>query len=251
MIKQKILNGMHYVVDMCKYRTQYVIELIGKKRKPGAYVIMMHEITANSSEFEEEEYAITAQTLQKMFELLNDHGYVFCTPEEFMKKKEKRKILVSFDDAYEGVYKYVFPYMVRRNIPYVVFQSACLLNKKKYLTDHMIKEMLEYKNFYLGSHTVSHYPLHECSGQESYQEMKKCNEILREKFGKNISVFAYPYGALVTIDLKDVVNASRLYKYAYSTINTKVIFKRLFANYMIPRININEENAMEFVKKII
>ncbi|MDE6566759.1 MAG: hypothetical protein K2K70_03370, partial [Lachnospiraceae bacterium] len=99
------------------------------------------------------EYSITAGAFKGMIETLFLYGFRFCNINNFVKGKDKSKILVTFDDAYNGVNEKLFGFLREKEIPFIVVQTCDLLDSEGYLSTDMIREMLQYDKFILETHT--------------------------------------------------------------------------------------------------
>ena len=239
---ERIKNLYYYIEDMSKYNFQCFLEKKEQVKTGKDFVLMFHCVSNKVDEWDDSEYSILSDSFKKMIDRLEEEKYVFSTPEDFLKKKGTKKILITFDDAYRCVYTEVFPYLKEKHIPFIVFQTVSFLNQDKYLDENMIKEMLKYELFFLGTHTISHCNLHKCKNYK--KEILEPAKIFKEKFGIAPYYFAYPYGAYVTLDLKHILCAKKAYKVAFSTCNMS--YDKLRCRYLVPRININESNWLFF-----
>ena len=231
---------------MTKYYIQRFIEKHEYNKKGKDYVLMFHNVSDNTEEWDDYECSISFDSFKKMIGLLEQDSYQFCTPDSFLKKSSQKSVLLTFDDAYKNVYIKVFPFLREKNIPFIVFQSVSFLDDEKYLSEDMIAEMLKYDKFVLGTHTITHCNLHKSKDYKN--EIQEPINIFRKKFGIEPIYFAYPYGAYVTLDLKHIKYAKKIYKAAFST--CRVSWNMLSFKYIIPRININESNYEDFCRAI-
>ncbi len=247
-LKCKIENFYNYVVDMSKYHTQNIIEETSKFDGQKSYVLMFHQVEPKLSE-KDNEYTITILGFMDLIETLISLEFQFCDVNYFVAEANGKKILLTFDDAYSGVYTTVFSFLKGKSIPFVVFQTCDLLDRDGFLSTIMIKKMLQYDKFTLGAHTMSHCNLHKSLSIEN--EIIAPIDFFYNKFGKRPEIFAYPYGAFVTIDTKAIKCVKKNYKYAFSTCRT--YYRSILGEkkYLIPRININEDNYKLFLKSLI
>ncbi len=68
------------------------------------------------------------------------------------------RIIINFDDGYEGVFTNAFPIMQELDIPGVVFVITNQINKKNHLSIEELK-ILRDSNWEIGSHSICHYDL--------------------------------------------------------------------------------------------
>lgn len=247
-IKSKVVNLKKYIIDMSKYHLQNFIEMRGKFGINRNYVLMFHCILEDMSSAEDEEYSISTSGFKQLIEQLSAYKFHFCDVKNFVNDADKSKILLTFDDAYSGVYTELFSFLKSKQIPFVVFQTCVFLDAQGYLSTGMINEMLKYDKFTLGTHTISHCNLHE--SVESKAEILEPINFFKRKFGVVPEIFAYPYGAFVTIDLKNIKLVKDNYRCAFSTCCTCCGRMRGIKRYVIPRININESNYKVFLEKV-
>lgn len=115
-----------------------------------------------------------------------------------------KPILISFDDGYEGVYKYAVPILNRYKFRSVLFLVVGRVGQKKpiaHLTWDELKKMRDSGLWEFGSHT---YDLH-CYLRERLQlggvfpdqivkDLRKSREVLKKELGVDTTAFAWPYG---------------------------------------------------------
>ncbi len=247
-IESKITNLSQYVIDMSKYHLQSFIERHSKFDLDRNYVLMFHNIVKDASNIQDVEYSISVSGFMELIEKLFFYGFKFCDVYEFVNNINTSKILLTFDDAYSGVYTELYDFLNSKQIPFVVFITSDFIDKEGYLSTNMIKEMLKYDKFTLGAHTISHCNLYE--SKDPKREIIEPIETFERKFGIKPEVFAYPYGAFVTLNLKSVKLVKNNYQYAFSTCGTCCKKIKGIKKYLIPRINMNEYNFPIFLEKV-
>lgn len=248
---RKFYNGIKLVKDIMKYKCQCMLQrdIICREKK---YVFMFHKITRNQTLLESDEYAISPEMVKRIVVQLLKKGFNIISPEEIL-SKNRNSIVLSFDDAYAGVYTELFPFFVENEIPFIVFQTNDFINKDGYLSDAMIRNMLEYKKFSLGAHTITHQRLALINKEQINKEIAESKRLLQKRYNIKISSFAYPYGDFVSLNFSCVRAAYRNYQQAFSTIQCGVKKKYRFGlgRYVIPRINFNEKNAQKIIDCIL
>lgn len=248
---RKFSNGTKLIKDISKYRYQCLLQkkLECRKKK---YVFMFHKITNDKEILESDDYAISPQTVKDMILKLSEAGFKIISPDLILSNKN-RSVVLSFDDAYKGVYTDLFPFFAEYKYPFVVFQTVDFIDKEHYLSDVMIRNMLRYEGFFLGAHTLSHSQLSTLGREQICQEIMQSKRVLQDKFNVSVTCLAYPYGDLVSISYMCVKEAVKNYDFAFSTIQTgvKEIYKTGWCRYLIPRINVNEKNASRIMNCIL
>ena len=59
----------------------------------------------------------------------------------FSKNKDKKKILITIDDAFSSFYKNAWPFLKKNKIPFILFVSTEPVGKNGYMTWEEIKEI--------------------------------------------------------------------------------------------------------------
>jgi peptidoglycan/xylan/chitin deacetylase (PgdA/CDA1 family) len=250
-LNRKLRNGIKYIIDMSKYKCQCMLQ---KKlfSYDDRYVFMFHNITNDVEALKHDEYSISAKKIIMIVKTLQQNGYKFVSPNEIL-KGEGKKILLTFDDAYAGVYYDLFHLFKKMDIPFTVFQTVEFIGKDKYLTDEMIRELLKYEKFTLGAHTLTHCTLANFDKNNINNEIAESKNILEAKYNIKVSCLAYPYGDFTSINHNCIDTARNNFDMAFSTIQCGV--KRKYriglGKYIIPRINFNENNALGIVDSIL
>ena len=151
--------------------------------------------------FDEIKYPSTNIRMEVFLEhvqLIKDLNYEFIHPNEFKKNfnipKQRKKILLTIDDAFQSFYKVAWPYLKENKIPFILFVSTEPVGNKGYMTWDQIKEV-EKENFVIiGHHSHSHEYLIEKSDKDFVKDIKEANLIFSKKIGYIPELFSYPFG---------------------------------------------------------
>jgi glycosyltransferase involved in cell wall biosynthesis len=155
--------------------------------------------------------------------LISQKGYSLCSALDYFNSKEKSNLIIcTFDDAYEGVYKYAFPVLKSFNFNATIFTCTEYFGlqndwnfkdtiKRRHLTISELEE-LKMNGWEIGSHGKSHKSFLRLSDSELVDEICTSKTILEKHFNK-IESFAYPYG-----DYNDYIKriVSENYSFAFS-----------------------------------
>ena len=120
-------------------------------------------------------------------------------------KRPKKPILITFDDGYDGVYKYAFPELKKRKFHATVFLVVAQIGRPKptpHLTEAQIVEMHKSKLIDFGSHTYDrHIPIPETMAEGKLSQYGLLKDLIRSREvlqkllgGCRVSSLAWPYG---------------------------------------------------------
>lgn len=137
---------------------------------------------------------------------LKRRDYKTLTPDEFLAlrpENSENKILLSFDDTYETVYKNAIPILRSLNYTATLFVIADYIGKKSHwdvhlnppthMTEEELRKALE-MGFTLGSHTMTHPDLTCLPMSKLREELLGSRKRLEDLFGQEIKYLAYPFG---------------------------------------------------------
>ena len=118
----------------------------------------------------------------------------------------ERTCVVTFDDGYESVYREAFPVLQEFGFTATVFLITGYCGKQNSWPGHVspvgeqpllswlqIEEMARH-HIEFGSHTVTHPDLASVARDEAEREMRESKQTIQERLGRDVEVFAYPYG---------------------------------------------------------
>jgi peptidoglycan/xylan/chitin deacetylase (PgdA/CDA1 family) len=113
-------------------------------------------------------------------------------------KAEEGCLAITFDDGYKDNLFEAAPILEKYDFPYTVFVSTGYVksNAKFFLSAKELRELSELPNATIGSHSVSHPSLVDCSETELTNELIYSKHYLEDITGKDIKTFAYPFGAV-------------------------------------------------------
>ena len=223
-------------------KIQKLFELTQKKSVP--CVLMFHSVVRDIKNCYNQEYSISFNSYCNMVNALLNEGYRIVSPDTFFNSYSKKNVLLSLDDVYSNVY----PFMLEKQLPYIVFQAYSFINKTCFLKDNQIEEMINSSIMTLGSHSLTHCSFADISNEQSMTELKLSKKLLEERFLHKIKYFAFPYGGLANIRYRDMINAKKCkYEHVFSTVSVGYKGK----GYLIPRINVNESNYKVILKMLV
>lgn len=160
----------------------------------------------------ETEMVTTPKRFVQQMDYLQRHGYQAVNlrqAELFLAGKLPAKlvakpVLITFDDGYDGVFRYAYPQLKKRKMKAVTFLVVSQVDRSKptaHLTRAQVKEMADSGVFEFGSHTYDlHVPIPErrAAGLTSAYAIEKdfirSRAVLQGWLGKPVRSLAWPYG---------------------------------------------------------
>jgi len=168
---------------------------------------------------------------------------------------DERCCVITFDDAYQNIFKYVHPIMVKYQAPYTIFVptdfigsvTAWIKVHEKVLTSEELKELNKSKLVDFGSHTASHQNT-ECINQDGLLiEAQKSKHALEQLLGvKNITLFSYPYGGLHDYS-KKTINLLQEAGYKIAVTTRFSAMNSAKAIMMLRRIQLEENDSLKTI----
>lgn len=216
-------------------------------------VLMYHDIRPNPVNY----FDVTVKAFIEQMDFLKQNNYQTLSIDEFIEIVESKKnfpeksILITFDDGYQGIYKYAAPELIKRNMKATFFLTIKGLDKMEgnypHITTDELKEMANNPLFSIGSHTVSHLLLNILKEEEKEKEIKESKEMFEKIIGKEIKALAYPTGGYDKSIIKKVIAAG--YSLAFA-VQDRGLFHEL-ARYSIPRIYLGYEIDLDTFKRYV
>lgn len=168
----------------------------------GLVAVMYHHImpstTNNPAEYA---FIIEPNIFEQQLDFLQQHGFTPISIDQLLHtqktghKHVKKPVLLTFDDATEDHYTYLFPILQKRQTPALIFIITDFVGKPGYLTWDQIRQMQQSGLVEFGSHTCSHRRLRELSSDEILKEITQSKHIIEEHLGHPARTFCYPFGA--------------------------------------------------------
>lgn len=229
-------------------------------------VIMYHRVIRDKSEGGVHGIYVTESQFEKHLKYLKQKGFETITFKDLLNNKykdrfnrEKKQIILTFDDGYTDNYNYAFPLLKKYGFKCVIYLLSHLNYNKwdvevKENPEHkfdlmdmsMIKEMEEY-GIEFGGHTKTHPKLATLPIEIAQEEILTSKKVLEEKLGHALISFAYPYGNL-NKDVKKIVKNSG-YNFAVATDSGNISFSEDL--FQIRRIGIfSTNNFFTFKRKV-
>lgn len=155
---------------------------------------------------------------------------------------------VTFDDIYDTVYTNAYPILKKYNIPFVIFITDELVgkvdpwSKMPMITDEHLREMLADPLCILASHGTEHKMFRDYTHTEAVTALVDSKRILAEKYGRNITLFAFPFGRRVEVS-NDAIRCVKEagYTCGFSALDGSLKQRWLSGRFFLPRVLVGEE----------
>jgi peptidoglycan/xylan/chitin deacetylase (PgdA/CDA1 family) len=103
-------------------------------------------------------------------------------------------IAITFDDATEDQFLYVFPVLQRDHLHATFFVPTGRVGRPGYLTWAQIETMRASGLIEFGAHTINHRDLTKMARAQAWQEIAGSRAILEARLHTAVTSFAYPFG---------------------------------------------------------
>lgn len=164
-------------------------------------ILIYHDIVEDESEVKEDYMQTSFETFKKQITGLINLGYKPISYKDLIayskneKELSKKSFLITFDDGFDGVYKYAYPFAKENNIPITSFIINTLVGKDGYYTWENAIEMDKSGLVNIYSHSLKHDNYEKYTKEELLLDVNKSISEIEEKLGHSIEkVFTYPYG---------------------------------------------------------
>lgn len=148
---------------------------------------------------------------------------------------------LTFDDVPESFYKNAYPILKEFNIPFTIFVSIDLLDKPGFITTSQLIELSKCSLCTVGSHGNEHKYVSNLSIEEFESDIIQAKEFLQYKIGRQIDLYAFPYGSFYACGFRKQKHTMVAYKYAFSTIPICITSPLILSECFLPRINVDEK----------
>jgi peptidoglycan/xylan/chitin deacetylase (PgdA/CDA1 family) len=172
-------------------------------------ILMYHNVISIQEAIKTSRKGLVVSLYQFFLQMmcLRTLGYKTITFPNLVKaiKKEasipKNSIIVTFDDGYEGIYRYALPVLKRFHFTATIFLVAedfsgiTPSSQRAFpiLTGLQVKELMQ-NGLSLGSHSFTHSLLTQLNEDQVFHEILDSKTALEKNFQTSIYSFAYPFG---------------------------------------------------------
>lgn len=173
-------------------------------------ILAYHKVGASSNTDAETWYYVPEESLAAQLRSLKEAGWQFVDAQaavEGLSKQDglpERAVLVTFDDGYRSLFR-ALPLLAELDCPAVAFVPTGYIGDRSRFDENTeeppepicdwdeLRE-LEQAGVSVQSHGVSHRTFSELEPAEVEEELTRSKDVLEERLGKPVELFAFPYG---------------------------------------------------------
>jgi peptidoglycan/xylan/chitin deacetylase (PgdA/CDA1 family) len=162
-------------------------------------VLMYHRLEPDGTGAGASELFVPPRLFRRQMAALRRHGYTAVTLQDVHRAwagtglLPPRPIVLTFDDGYRSQYTVGFRRMRRMHWPGVLFLLPNATDIRVGPTARQVRRMLA-AGWELGSHTINHRDLRHESGADLIEQTAGARRLLQQRFGREVTSFAYPGG---------------------------------------------------------
>jgi len=108
--------------------------------------------------------------------------------------KERKEIVITFDDGNKSDLEIVLPILIKRGIKAAFFICPGNFDRPDYLTSRNVRSLSQ-AGMIIGSHGVHHYDWRRLKDEELFEELSVSKKLLEQKTGREVSYAACPKGS--------------------------------------------------------
>lgn len=198
-------------------------------------ILMLHWIEDAPINNDKEPYRISVFQFKTLLSYLKQKRTIKLSDWE----KENNFYAITIDDVPESFYYNAYPLLREFGIPFTIFINTTLLGKEGYITEEQLILMSQCDLCTIGSHGVNHCEFAFLTPQKIKEEFYDSKKYLESIIGREVTLFAFPYGTYYACGYRNKNLALDVYKYAFGTIPCPISKPLFLKKYFLPRINVN------------
>ena len=173
-----------------------------------------HQIVENDDAIEVDYMQTTFNNFKNQINGLLSIGYTPITYQDLINYKNgnqpitKRSCIFTFDDGYESVYEYVYPFIKEKNIPITLFVVNNLVGSDGYMTWEELNEMYESGLVSIYSHGLNHSEYDKLGDEILLKETEESYNDLKFHLNDDnlLKIFAYPCGFCTDAEIETLAS---------------------------------------------
>lgn len=209
---------------------QRILVFAGRMLPRRGAVVMLHGVSDPDDAF-----SVTADRLRRLLDSVRGRAI----PLEQWERRRRGFVAFTVDDVRESFYLHGYPLFVRSGVPFTLFVCVGLLGTPGYITEAQLHEMSSDPLCTVGSHGMDHTFYRLMRRDRRVEFLRGSRRRLEEICGREVTMFAFPYGSLYACGLRGKRCVRRFYRYGFGTVASPVTSPRLFGRSYLPRIDIS------------
>lgn len=210
-----------------------IIIAIASIIKSRGRVFMIHSVGGDSNY----EYNISSDDFEHFLRKIKN--YPIIRLEEW--ESYDNFVVLTADDVHESFYRNAFPLLKKYGIPFTIFVSTSLIDTNGYISSDQLIEMSMCELCTIGSHGHSHSMYKNFTKDTALHDLELSKKRLLEITGREIQLYAYPYGSYFACGYNNKRLVQQFYKYGFGTIKCPITQPLIFSKYFLPRINVDND----------
>ena len=182
-------------------------------------ILVYHNVRFVSSQPFSTDSAVSPELLERHLLYLKEHGYASISFSALLAYFAKgtplpeKAVILTFDDSWKGQFVHALPLLKKYGYTATFFVWTDMVGQHDRLSWTDL-EQLARNGMSIGGHGKSHASLVGLGSEALQEEVRKDKEIIEERIGSYIDVFAYPFGFYDEEVVEEVMQAG--YKVARS-----------------------------------
>lgn len=186
-------------VALCAGYGWYVRD-IGRAKAEYRVPILVYHNVRDATEGSERELYVTPEVFESHLKYLMKNGYTAISFGELIDAFEygatlpDHPVIISFDDAGWGQYRYAAPLLKKYELSATFFLWTEMIGMRGFLSDAEVRALIA-AGMEIGGHGMRHRDLTTLTSDAAlYEEVFADKVAIEARFGVHARVFAYPYG---------------------------------------------------------
>ena len=215
-------------------------------------VLMVHGFKPSKSDCRNA-FEMTGASFEKLMQHLVDQGWHAMNHEELKEMVQTRQwkqnhFYLTFDDTFDTVYTEAYPILQKLQIPFTMFVTKDLVDKKDFITAEHLQELSQSPLCTIGCHGLEHKVFRNFTVEEMNLQCLEEKEWLESTLGVEVDSFAFPYGRVVEVSNENRRQIKKMpFSLAFSAIEGSLRAVWHTGHHFLPRVNVSETFIERFI----
>ncbi|QWD89163.1 polysaccharide deacetylase family protein [Polynucleobacter sp. MWH-CaK5] len=237
-----------------------------KNTQPSAIILLYHRVAEVKSD--PAKLAVTPICFEQHIIFLKKN-YEVISLEELIERCQSNSLVgkeavITFDDGYQDNLNVALPLLEKYQVPATIFVTTGMIgevpnfqwsadclseDQPRYLTSDELVFLANHPLISIGGHTKNHARLSDLNFIDQYDEISSNKKHLEEIIGKDVNLFAYPYGRFFDYDHNSVRIARQL-NFICSAENMPGLITSKSDLFRLPRFNVRNYTIDELSRLV-